>query len=245
MIESHQLPQRARSGPQRVVAYLGMYGVAAVAATFALLWAFASLADEMAERGPLARMDAAVNRWLDLHGTEGGESVFNVITQFGSPLLAVSIVAAILWLAWRRERLEAIALAIACSTGVLFDNLLKWFFHRGRPGTATEFIARPTWSFPSGHAMNSIVGYGFLAALLLERARTRAQRAAIVAGAVVLVLIIGFSRLYLGVHYFSDVLGGWLAGAAWMIASVLAYRFVRREWGGGSAGRAAMEGTRR
>ncbi|MDB4886021.1 MAG: hypothetical protein JWN79_1459 [Gemmatimonadetes bacterium] len=226
------LARRARSGPRRVVTYLGMYGVAAVAATFALLWSFVAIADEMAEGGPLARIDAAVNRWFAVHGSESGESVFKVVTHFGSPLLGVSIVIAVIWLARRRERLEAIALAVACSTGVLLDNGLKAFFHRGRPGTATEFITRPTWSFPSGHAMNSIIGYGFLAALLLERARTRGQRIAVVAGALALVLVIGFSRLYLGVHYLSDVLGGWLAGAAWMIASVLAYRFVRRESGG-------------
>jgi undecaprenyl-diphosphatase len=111
--------------------------------------------------------------------------------------------------------------------GSALCTTLKMIFQRGRPETATEFITHQTWSFPSGHAMNSLIGYGFMAYLLLERTHDRRARAAIVAATALLVGIVGFSRLYLAVHYLSDVIAGFLAGATWLLVCIGGYRFAR------------------
>jgi membrane-associated phospholipid phosphatase len=205
-------------------AYLGAHAIAGVLATMALLWLFATIADEIPEHGSLVRVDIAVARWLEAHGTESGETVFFWISYLGAPVLIASVVAAILWFARRRDWRTSAAIAITSGGGVLLSSLLKLVFHRGRPETATEFITRQTWSFPSGHAMNSMISYGFLAMLLLERTTDRRRRIAIVVVAAILIGAIGFSRLYLGVHYLSDVVGGWLAGAAWLLVCVSGYR---------------------
>lgn len=228
-LEDARMPAPAQTEARpRVAALMGIYGVVGVLATAALLWLFVTLADEVGEAGALTRTDHAVGRWLEAHGTESGETIFNWITQLGSTVLGVSVVAAILYFAWRRRRRQAVALALASTSSVLVDNALKMLFHRGRPETATEFITRQSWSFPSGHAMNSMVCYGFLAFLLLQHVQGRWRRAGVVIGAALLIGLIGFSRLYLGVHYLSDVGGGWIAGAAWLIACVLAYRVALR-----------------
>jgi undecaprenyl-diphosphatase len=75
--------------------------------------------------------------------------------------------------------------------------------------------------------MDSLIGFGFLALLLLERTTGRRARAAIVIAAVILVGTIGFSRLYLGVHYLSDVVGGFVAGAIWLMVCITGYRVAR------------------
>jgi undecaprenyl-diphosphatase len=210
---------------RRLLSALVAHGLVGVLAPIGLLWLFLGIADEIPERGTLVRIDDAVARWLEAHGTEAGETVFFWISQLGSTLLAVLVVAAILWLAWHRERRDAIALAIVSSGGFLLGTALKMIFHRGRPETATEFITRQSWSFPSGHALNSVVSYGFLTMLVLERIPDGRTRVTVAAAAAILIGTIGFSRLYLGVHYLSDVLGGWIAGAAWLIVSVSAYRY--------------------
>jgi undecaprenyl-diphosphatase len=213
---------------RRVVASLGAYGLAGAAATVGLTWLFFAIADEIPERSALVRIDVAVSHWLETHGTEGGETFFYWVTQIGGPVLTALVVAGVAWLAWRRRRRDALALAIVSTGGILLSNGLKLLFQRVRPETATEFITRHSWSFPSGHALNSMVSYGFLAVLVLERTRGRRQRMAVLAAAAILIGAIGFSRLYLGVHYLSDVLAGWVAGGAWLIASIFAYRYAKR-----------------
>lgn len=136
-------------------------------ATIALTWLFLAIADEIPEHGAIARTDALVQRWTQAHGTEWGEQVFVVVSYLGAPLLTALVVGVVLWLAWRRDWHRALALALTTLGGVVLTTVLKAVFHRGRPVTATEFITRQSWSFPSGHAMNAMIAYGFFAVLLL------------------------------------------------------------------------------
>jgi len=130
----------------------------------------------------------------------------------------------------RRDWFHAWAVALVTGGGLVLTEVLKLVFHRTRPLTAAEFMAHPTYSFPSGHTMNSMITYGFLTILCLERVRERSRRFAIVLAALVVIGAIGFSRVYLGVHFVTDVAGGWLAGAAWLIVGVGGYRFAQQHY---------------
>src|SRR5262249_29981901 len=114
------------------------------------------------------------------------------------------------------------------TSGALFQSELKAIFARARPHFAEPFVVESSWSFPSGHAMGSLIGYGLLAYLLAQVVRPLWARVAVVGTATLLVAAIGFSRLYLGAHYFSDVVGGYAAGAAWLCACISAGEWVRR-----------------
>src|SRR5256885_1697148 len=119
--------------------------------------------------------------------------------------------------------------ATAFAGASLIDHWLKLTIHRPRPVYAAALLHNPSWSFPSGHAMGSLVGYGMLAyvLMLLARGKRDTQRW-IAAAAAVLIVAIGISRLYLGVHYFSDVVGGYAAGLLWLSACVCAVELGRR-----------------
>jgi membrane-associated phospholipid phosphatase len=197
--------------------------VAGLVVCAALLWGFVSLADEVPEHGWLVRVDLAVAAWLQVHGTEGGESIFAAVSWLGSPVLIAVAVLMGAWLAVRRSWLRFGVWAGTIAGGAALELVLKAAFHRTRPVYAAEFIHRASWSFPSGHAMNSLIVYGLLAHVLLPHIESPAGRRALVAGAVVLIAAIGYSRLYLGVHYLSDVVAGFLAGGLWLLVCIGAY----------------------
>ena len=142
------------------------------------------------------------------------------VTQLGStPIvttLAVVTVVVFLKLKWKRA---AILLAIDLGGAVVLDIFLKDVFQRPRPQPFFGIPPPHTYSFPSGHALLSICFYGMLAALVTTRLERPLVRGVTWVLAVLLVLAIGFSRVYLGVHYPTDVLGGWTIALAW--ASVL------------------------
>jgi undecaprenyl-diphosphatase len=217
-------PWRARFTNLHPRAYLALHVVAGTIGIVGLTWLFLAIADEIPEQSRLVQVDQMIGRWLEAHGTEPGEAILSAVTTLGAPLLYAVVIVAVLWFAWRREWRPAIALALTTAGGVALSNLLKVIFHRGRPATVVEFMPHPSWSFPSGHALNSVVSYGFLTMLLLDRITDHNKRVAVVLGAGIMIIVIGFSRLYLGVHYLSDVTGGWIAGAAWLLVCVSAYR---------------------
>ncbi|HEY2897017.1 MAG TPA: phosphatase PAP2 family protein [Gemmatimonadaceae bacterium] len=197
----------------------------ALAVIALLLWAFAALADGFNEKGRIAQLDLAVLDWLQQHGTESGEGVFVFVSWLGAPVLVAVDVVVAAWLALRRRWRWLALWAVAIVGGLLLDEMLKLAFHRARPSVASEFITKSSWSFPSGHAMNSLVGYAMLAFLLREHLTNTRARLVVTIGAVILIAAIGFSRLYLGVHYLSDVTAGYLAGSAWVLACVTAERY--------------------
>ncbi|MEO5815085.1 MAG: phosphatase PAP2 family protein [Gemmatimonadaceae bacterium] len=193
-----------------------------------MVWAFAVLADEIPEQGWMERLDHTITSLLQARGTEGGERFFVTVSLFGGPLLAALVTVVTLVLARRRDWLRTGFVALSCVGGALLNATLKQVFHRGRPEYAFEFMRRQSWSFPSGHAMNSMICYGIMLFLLLEHMHdiTR-RRLALIATAIVITLI-AWGRVYLGVHYLSDVIAGWLAGGAWLIICIGAYNFARR-----------------
>jgi undecaprenyl-diphosphatase len=140
------------------------------------------------------------------------------VTALGSaPVLLIFLLAVAGALAVRRQY-RALALLLAASAGgILLNDALKGLFARPRPDLALRLTDVRSLSFPSGHAMQSAIIYLTLATFLARAVQARALKAYFVAFAFLLSFLVGFSRVYLGVHYPSDVLAGWCAGLAWAL----------------------------
>jgi undecaprenyl-diphosphatase len=192
-------------------------------ATSALvIWAFAELADVVAE-GESRRFDRAVLLWIHAHSPAWLEGPMRLVTALGYfqvvlPLLA----AAVLVFYLKGWRLSATLLLVSTVGGALLTTVLKAVFGRARPELFDSGYTASFYSFPSGHATVAVGFYGTLTLILAYRLRGLA-RWAVVACGVLLVLLIGFSRLYLGVHYPTDVLAGYLAAPLWVIFVAVVY----------------------
>ncbi len=134
------------------------------------------------------------------------------------------------WLLWRRLARLATFVVVTVSLSSVLNNLVKVLVHRARPVLSQPVAHANGTSFPSGHAQAALVGYGVLLLVFLPVLRGAWRRAAL-GFAVATVLAIGFSRVALGVHYVSDVLAGYLLGAAWLAAMTAAFSAWRRERG--------------
>lgn len=144
-----------------------------------------------------------------------------------------------LLLAARREWILLGGWLAAFAGGGLLDAVLKLVIRRPRPPYAAAFLQHYSWSFPSGHAMASLIGYGMLAYVLgVLWIHRRSAQISVVLGAALVIVAIGFSRLYLGVHYFSDVVGGYAAGLLWLSACISGLEVARR-WHAGARPAAA------
>jgi undecaprenyl-diphosphatase len=142
----------------------------------------------------------------------------------GIPVLALAGLAALGALVLRRRWRAVWLLLLALPGGMLVNTLLKLGFDRPRPDLVARLVEVETASFPSGHAMLSAIGYLTMGALLAGAAERRRDRAYILGVAVALTLLIGSSRVFLGVHWPSDVLAGWCLGAAWAMGCWLLLR---------------------
>jgi undecaprenyl-diphosphatase len=177
----------------------------------AMLGLFVKIAAEVEERETTA-VDRAVS--LTLHRLDSPlmDAVMRGITFLGSfPAVAAVVAAAAIWRARSRDRWTAVTLVVVAVVTEVVNFALKQTFQRPRPSLFHEIATLHSYSFPSGHAMASAAVYGSVAAVLARA--YPARRRAILAGACVLVLLIGLSRVYLGVHWITDVVAGWAAGA--------------------------------
>jgi membrane-associated phospholipid phosphatase len=182
---------------------------------FASLWGFGVLADDVADKK--TRNDQQVADWLHGRATEPLTDVFRAITTLGNfvTLVVVTVIAvAVLWR--RRERIDAVLVASAFLGAQVLSSGMKLGFRRERPFFPDPLATESTFSFPSGHALVSLAVYGSIALVLARRLRRRSDGIVLFGATALLVLAIGFSRLYLGVHFLSDVLAGFAAGAAWL-----------------------------
>jgi membrane-associated phospholipid phosphatase len=131
----------------------------------------------------------------------------------------------------RRRWLHVGTWLAALSGGAVLNQLLKELFARPRPSFADPWLYETSYSFPSGHAMLSLVVYGVLAYFAVLALQTWRARTAVVFGVALLVVLIGVSRMYLGAHYFSDVLAGFAAGGLWLSTLITGMETIRRRRG--------------
>ncbi|HSC91244.1 MAG TPA: phosphatase PAP2 family protein [Gaiellaceae bacterium] len=200
----------------------GRRSAAALAVAFLAAVAFARVAEDYLTNDPLARWDVSFARWLSEHREPALDELFRAVTFVGSPGFALGVAAVAALLLYRGRRIaEAALLVVVLGCTELVNVVLKLVFHRPRPEVG--FVHLDTYSFPSGHAMISTAAYGVLTVLVLARLRSGRGRALLVGGSVALVAAICFSRLYLGVHYLSDVLGGIAGGAACLALALAVY----------------------
>ena len=123
-------------------------------------------------------------------------------------------------------------LSVVLLVGNSLNFCLKHLIQRGRPVFDDPLFSLPTYSFPSGHAMASTVFYGMLAIYVSVNARQRYTAHVAIGAAVLMVALVSFSRVYLGLHYVSDVMGGLSEGIAWLALSVIAWHHRRRREAG-------------
>lgn len=192
----------------------------------AVLLAFRNAADPADPVGPW---------WL--------EAMFRDITALGgTAVLTLITLLAIGYLLINRQRGAALLVLVAVAGGTMLSHFLKLGFERPRPDLVAHLVDVQTLSFPSGHAMLSAVTYLTLGALLARVQERKRLKAYVLAVAVLLSLLIGLSRIYLGVHWPTDVLAGWAAGAAWALGCwvVAAWLQARGRMGRGSEEEASI-----
>ena len=191
------------------------------------LWAFAELVDELREGEPFV-FDEPILLFAHGMATAGFDRVFLLFSALGYEWGVVPFdVALVLVLAFGRRAREGLFAALALGGSALLNLAAKQLFARERPSLWESIAPEDTFSFPSGHAMGSMT-LAWVCLLLAWRTRWRWP---VVAAAVLFTGLVGLSRVYLGVHYPSDILAGWSAASVWAASCFfLVFRHRRRPW---------------
>lgn len=194
---------------------------------------FGLLLREVTQQGPLTRLDTSAARGLHsaVRDSPALVDALQVVSFLGSPVWFYAVIGAAAIYMWRQGHPRlALFLVVTGLLGGLIDSIVKILVDRPRPSLEQPVATAHGKSFPSGHSMSSVIGYGSLVLVFLPMVARR-WRKPLIFGAAGLVLCIGMTRLALGVHYITDVLGGFLLGAAWLAASTAAFSIWRVERG--------------
>jgi membrane-associated phospholipid phosphatase len=189
---------------------------------------FLVIAFAIALSAPLAALDTSAGTWLHVRATPLVSNAMAVVSFLGAPTtLTIVAVGGSLLLLYRRRRTQAMLSTVVLG-GNLLNFCLKHLIQRGRPVFDDPIFSLPTYSFPSGHAMASTVFYGLLSIYAMANARQRYAAYFAIAAAVFMVALVSFSRVYLGLHYVSDVMAGIAEGIAWLALCFAALHYIRR-----------------
>ncbi|HJQ28783.1 MAG TPA: phosphatase PAP2 family protein [Rubrobacter sp.] len=200
----------------RLTVVAAVWLAAGLAVSASIIWAFFELVDVVVE-GDSRRFDRAVLLWI--HSTFPGwlNEPMRLITALGYYWFVLPLLAVVVFLFYRRGwKLSAILLSVSTAGSILLTTILKAVFERARPELFDSGYHASYYSFPSGHATIAVGFYGMLTLILAYRLRGFARWAVLLFG-VLVVLLIGFSRLYLGVHFPTDVLAGYLSALLWLV----------------------------
>ena len=203
---------RARLAPE------GLFGLHfTIGATLLIgsAWLFGGIVEDLITGDPLVVIDALLSEWFRSHATPRFTYGMQMVSALAStPAVMMLTALMICILLWQRLRYRLSALMFAVAGGVLLNVLLKNLFDRARPGWAVPALADA--GFPSGHTMIATILYGFVAIHMILLTKSWLARFLTAVTAIALIFLIALSRLYLGAHYLSDVLGAIAAGIVWL-----------------------------
>jgi undecaprenyl-diphosphatase len=207
---------------------LGFHFTIGIVLLGAATWLFSELAENVSAGAPLTQTDVRFSNWLHEHMTPVLTKVMLVITNIHSTSGISVMTVLVMLLLWRTAQRRHIAsFLFIVYGGILLNWWLKSIFQRSRPQFIDPLLVIKSFSFPSGHTMAATVFYGALSAILISQTRNLALRILIVCAAVFMILLVGFTRMYLGVHYLTDVVGAMIEGAGWLTLCLTSFQVVR------------------
>ena len=222
---------RARLSPE---GYLGLHLTIGLLVIVAAGWWFADVAEDMSRNAATRALDENITLWFVANATPLLTTISRVVTFFGSvgALSFGSLLVGVI-LATRRSFYRLHALALATGGGALLNIALKHLFHRQRPVLENPLVTLSSYGFPSGHTMGATIFYGVLALIVTYWMRSWPRRVLTGWLAAFAIALIGTSRIYLGAHYFTDVIGAVAVGLAWLAFCWTGVETLRR-WRGRS-----------
>ena len=231
---------QARLSPE---GYLGLHLTIGLLVIVAASWWFADIAEDMSRNAATRALDDNIKAWFVVHATPLLTTISRVITFFGSVgFLSLASVATAVVLAIRRSFYRLLALALAAGGGALLNLTLKHLFHRQRPVLENPLVTLSSYGFPSGHTMGATIFYGVLALIVTYWMRSWSRRVLTGWLAAFVIALIGTSRIYLGAHYFTDVIGAVAVGLAWLAFCWTGVETLRR-WRARSVDKSAHEAS--
>lgn len=191
--------------------------------------AFGEIAEDVVEGDTITVIDVQLAHWFRARATEGFTRAMLFITHWNG-IVGTSVMTALLaiWFAYRKAYYWLIVLLAVVPGGMLLNVILKHIFRRQRPSLEDPLLTLATYSFPSGHTVAATLFYGVLACFLVRRNPQWPRRVLIVGAACLMVMLVALSRMYLGVHYLSDVMAASMEGAAWLAVCVTAVSALHR-----------------
>lgn len=209
---------QARLAPEGL---FGLHFTIGAALLIGSAWLFGGIAEDLITGDPLILIDAFISEWFRSHATPRFTEGMQYMSALAStPAVIVLSAIMVCILLWKRQWSWLSGLVFVVAGGIILNVLLKDLFGRARPDWADTAFADA--GFPSGHTMMATLIYGFIAAYLILGIRSWPARFLIAAMAIALVFLIALSRLYLGAHYLSDVLGAMAAGMVWLTLCLVA-----------------------
>jgi undecaprenyl-diphosphatase len=179
----------------------------------------------LAMGNPVAGIDHGVALWFHAHLTPAFVSVLKGITEFGSSeWIAIVLSLGVLYFSFKRWWPSLLTLVVAVPGGMLLNEWIKLLVHRHRPFVDGWFVDWSGYSFASGHTIGATLLYGQIALFLVPVVKSRRGRVLLFSAATFVIALVGFSRIALGAHYFTDVLGGMFLGATWLTLCMIAAR---------------------
>ncbi|MEH2122855.1 phosphatase PAP2 family protein [Nostoc sp.] len=209
----------------RFAPLIATIGIVGLASCLLILFVLAKLAEEVLEREAFA-FDTSFLLWLHQFANPHLDNLMLFITNLGNPSTVVIVAGAtflLLW--WQRYREEAKIFVLVCLGGLILNTGLKLLFSKPRPELWHRLITEKSFSFPSGHALGSMVLYGFIAYELAIHYPHFAK--IIYTLTVIFIAAIGISRLYLGVHWPTDIIAGYGVGFLWLMICITMLKLQR------------------
>ena len=214
--------------PERLRPYVTLYVVVGFLICVVSLLIFGNLVDGVFENEAIVQFDTALANELYNGATPTGTSIYMFISLFGGTFLFVLSFAVGLIFIWKRQWLGLIIWIITIGGGQILNTVLKTAFARPRPTFANPLVIAQYYSFPSGHAMMSFIVYGMLAYIICVLLKNNSHRGIVTLIAALIIILIGISRLTLGVHYFSDIIAGYSVAALWLVICISIWRYIQQ-----------------